>query len=79
MFHDPKQLAKMGFEPGIGYVPLAGIGWHALRTIMKDRSEGSPVLRFHRPKHGPSGATWLAHGSALLGCGGVFLLRCFRT
>lgn len=43
MFHDPKELAKMGFEQGIGYVPYAGIGWDAVRTIMKDRSDGSPV------------------------------------
>ena len=43
MFHDPKELAKMGFEQGIGYVPYAGIGWDAVRTIMKDRSNGSPV------------------------------------
>jgi len=43
MFHDPKELAKMGFEQGIGYVPYAGIGWDALRTIMKDRNDGSPV------------------------------------
>jgi hypothetical protein len=43
MFHDPKELAKMGFEQGIGYVPYAGIGWDAVRTIMKDRKEGSPV------------------------------------
>ena len=43
MFHDPKELAKMGFEQGIGYVPYVGIGWDAVRTIMKDRSEGSPV------------------------------------
>lgn len=43
MFHDPKELAKMGFEQGIGYVPFAGIGWDAVQTIMKDRSSGSPV------------------------------------
>jgi hypothetical protein len=33
----------MGFEQGIGYVPYAGIRWDAVRTIMKDRSDGSPV------------------------------------
>jgi HEAT repeat protein len=43
MFRDPKELAKMGFEQGIGYVPYAGLGWDAVRTIMKDRSDGSPV------------------------------------
>ncbi len=43
MFHDPKEMARMGFEQAIGYVPYAGIGWDAVRTIMKDRSDGSPV------------------------------------
>lgn len=43
MFHDPKELAKIGFEQGIGYVPYAGIGWDAVRTIMKDRNDGSPA------------------------------------
>jgi HEAT repeat protein len=43
MFRNPKELAKMGFEQGIGYVPYVGIGWDAVRTIMKNRSEGSPV------------------------------------
>lgn len=43
MFHNPKELAKMGFEQGMGYVPFAGIGWDAVRAIMKDRSNGSPV------------------------------------
>ena len=43
MFHDPKEMAKTGFVQGIGYVPYVGIGWDAMRTIMKDRSDGSPV------------------------------------
>jgi HEAT repeat protein len=43
MLHDPKQLAKIGFEEGIGYVPYAGIGWNAFETIRKNRHDGSPV------------------------------------
>ncbi len=39
--HDPKEVAKMGFSEGIGYVPFAGIGWEALQTIMKDRKSGA--------------------------------------
>jgi len=39
--HDPKQVAEMGFNEGIGYVPFAGMGWEALQTIMKDRKSGA--------------------------------------
>jgi hypothetical protein len=41
VFHDPKQVAEMGFSEGIGYVPFASIGWEALQTIMKDRKGGA--------------------------------------
>lgn len=33
--HDPKALAKIGLEEGIGYVPFAGIGWDAWRYTHK--------------------------------------------
>jgi HEAT repeat protein len=32
---DPKELAKIGISEGIGYIPFAGIGWDAYRTIKK--------------------------------------------
>ena len=41
VLHDPKQVAEMGFNEGIGYVPFASIGWEALQTIMKDRRDGA--------------------------------------
>ena len=41
VLHDPKQLAEMGFNEGIGYVPFAGMGWEAVQTIMKDRKNGA--------------------------------------
>jgi hypothetical protein len=41
VLHDPKQVAEMGFNEGIGYVPFASIGWEALQTIMKDRKDGA--------------------------------------
>jgi HEAT repeat protein len=41
VLRDPKQVAEMGFNEGIGYVPLAGIPWEALQTIMKDRKQGA--------------------------------------
>jgi HEAT repeat protein len=40
MLHNPKQLAEMGFNEGIGYVPFSGIPWEAYQTIMKDRKSG---------------------------------------
>ena len=41
VLHDPKQVAKMGFSEGVGYVPFAGIGWEALQTVMRDRKSGA--------------------------------------
>jgi HEAT repeat protein len=41
ILHDPKKLAEMGFEQGIGFIPYAGMGWDALRTILKNDS--SPI------------------------------------
>jgi len=38
---DPKQMALLGFQEGIGYVPFAGMGYDAYRAIRKDDS--SPV------------------------------------
>ena len=32
---DPKQMAEIGFSEGIGFVPYAGIGWDAWRTMHK--------------------------------------------
>ena len=32
---NPRELAKIGFSEGIGFVPFAGMGWDAWRTIHK--------------------------------------------
>jgi len=32
----PQELAKIGFSQGIGFVPFAGIGWDAWRTLRKN-------------------------------------------
>jgi len=39
--HDSKKVAEMGFEQGIGYIPYAGMGWDAVRTILKN--DASPI------------------------------------
>ena len=38
---DKKKMAELGFEEGIGFIPFAGIGWGAFKTITKD--DTSPV------------------------------------
>jgi len=38
---DPKKLAMLGIQEGIGFVPFAGIGYTAIKTILKD--DTSPV------------------------------------
>jgi HEAT repeats len=35
---DPKKLAEIGFQEGIGFIPFAGIGWKAFKTIKKGDS-----------------------------------------
>jgi HEAT repeat protein len=41
MLHDPKKMARFGFEQGIGYIPFASIGLGAIKVLTKDDS--SPV------------------------------------
>jgi HEAT repeat protein len=41
MLSDPKKMAKLGFEQGIGYIPFAGLGLDALGMLTKD--DASPV------------------------------------
>jgi HEAT repeat protein len=41
LLHDPRKMAALGFEEGIGFIPFAGIGWGAIKAIAKDDS--SPV------------------------------------
>ena len=38
---DPKALAKLGFEQGIGFIPFAGLGYGAFKVVSKD--DESPV------------------------------------
>jgi HEAT repeat protein len=41
LLHDPKKMAELGFQEGIGFIPFAGIGWGVVKAIAKDDS--SPV------------------------------------
>ena len=38
---DPKQVAELGFQEGLGFVPFGGMGFEAYRTIMK--RDSAPV------------------------------------
>src|SRR5437867_2951963 len=38
---DPKKVAQLGLEAGIGFIPFARLGWRAVREVRKDDS--SPV------------------------------------
>ena len=35
---DPKRMAELGFEEGIGFIPFAGIGWRVPKDVRKDDS-----------------------------------------
>ncbi len=38
---DPKKMAELGIQEGLGFIPFAGMGWQAFKTIRKDDS--SPI------------------------------------
>jgi len=42
-FRDPKQVAALGFEEGIGFVPFAGIGYEVVKRALKSASDTSLV------------------------------------
>jgi HEAT repeat protein len=42
LLHDPKKLASLGFQAGLGFVPFAGMGLTAFKLLTKD--DTSPVL-----------------------------------
>ncbi len=54
---DPKELAKIGFSEGIGYVPFAGIGWDAYRTIHKKDPNPARAVAATFLAHDPDPAT----------------------
>jgi len=41
MLSDPKKMAQVGFAAGVGFIPFAGLGLGALKTVTKD--DVSPV------------------------------------
>jgi hypothetical protein len=41
MLRDPKKMAMLGFQEGIGFIPFAGMGYSAVKELRKD--DTSPV------------------------------------
>jgi HEAT repeat protein len=77
-FKDKKQMAKLGFEEGLGFVPFGDIGFSAVKAIRKD--DASPVrasaaralIKDSDPRVGralveaTSDKNWIVRASALL-------------
>lgn len=54
---DPKELAKIGVSEGIGFIPFAGMGWDAWRTIHKKDPNPVRAVAASYLAHDPDPAT----------------------
>jgi len=54
---NPRELAKIGFSEGIGYIPFAGIGWDAWRTMHKKDPNPARAVAATYLAHDPDPAT----------------------
>jgi len=54
---DPKQLAEIGISEGVGFVPFAGIGWDAWRTMHKKDPNPVRAVAAGLLAHDPDPAT----------------------
>jgi HEAT repeat protein len=75
---DPKKMAKLGFEEGLGFIPFADIGFSTVKAVSKDdtspvRAAAARVLINDRdPRVGQalvraaSDKSWIVRASALL-------------
>ncbi len=64
--HNPKELAMIGLEQGIGYVPFAGIGWDAWRYTHKKDPHPARAVAATLLAHDPDPATGRALVKAAL-------------
>jgi HEAT repeat protein len=74
---DKKKLAEIGVEQGIGFIPFAGFGYDAFKTIMKSDSSSVRAAAAKKLTHDPSPASaealvaatqdknWLVRAAAL--------------
>lgn len=63
--HNPRELAKIGLEEGIGYVPFAGIGWDAWRYMHKKNPNPVRAVAASFLAHDPDPATGVALAQAI--------------
>lgn len=54
---DKKQMAKLGFDEGIGFIPFAGMGYEAFKTVKKDDSSPVRAAAAKQLAHDPDPAT----------------------
>jgi HEAT repeat protein len=74
---DKKKLAEIGIEQGIGFIPFAGFGYDAFKTIMKSDTSSVRAAAAKKLAHDPSPASaeallaatqdknWLVRAAAL--------------
>lgn len=54
---DPKEMAKIGVSEGVGFIPFAGIGWDAWRTMRKKDPNPARAIAATYLAHDPDPAT----------------------
>jgi HEAT repeat protein len=62
---NPREIAKIGFETGIGYVPFAGIGWDAWRYTHKKNPHPVRAIAATSLAHDPDPAAGVALAEAI--------------
>jgi len=62
---NPKELAMIGLQTGIGYVPFAGIGWDAWRYTHKKNPHPVKAIAASFLAHDPDPATGVALAEAI--------------
>jgi HEAT repeat protein len=61
---DKRQMAKLGFEEGIGFIPFAGMGYEAFKTVAKNDSAPLRAAAAKQLVHDPDPATAKALAAA---------------
>jgi len=56
-FKDKKKLAELGFEQGIGFIPFAGMGYEAFKTVRKNDSSPVRAAAAKQLAHDPNPGT----------------------
>jgi HEAT repeat protein len=62
---NPSELAKIGLETGLGFVPFAGIGWDAWRYTHKKNPHPARAVAASFLAHDPDPATGVALAEAI--------------